>query len=316
MGFDFSLVDVFTDRPFGGNRLAVFPDATGIADATMQQLAGEFNFSETTFVLPPSDPSCTCRVRIFTPRQELPFAGHPTVGTAAVLASLSDDKQFVFEEGIGPVRVDVDGESMRLYLDSPRYESSSEAPPTAEIARALSLPDDAIADSWYGGIGLKFGFVRLASPELVDRAVLDKDAWASGVVGTWSAELYVFAGDFRDGARVHARSFAPALGVDEDPATGSACASLAASLAQRSPYAAAAFAGTPSGAPAWKTLPCWYLLGTQDKAIPSALQRFMAERVGATIVKVPASHVSFVSQPEAATQLILQAVEATAAAQP
>ena len=86
MGFDFSLVDVFTDRPFGGNRLAVFPYATGTADATMQQLAWEFNFSETTFVLPPSDPSCTCRVRIFTPRQELPFAGHATVGTAAVLA--------------------------------------------------------------------------------------------------------------------------------------------------------------------------------------------------------------------------------------
>ncbi len=88
MGFDFSLADVFT-------------------------------------VLPPGDPSCTCRVRIFTPRQELPFAGHPTAGAAAVLASLSDDKQFVFEEGIGPVRVDADGESMRLYLDSPRYESSS-----------------------------------------------------------------------------------------------------------------------------------------------------------------------------------------------
>src|SRR6266566_1206250 len=108
MGFDFSLVDVFTDRPFGGNRLAVFPYATG--------------------------------------------------GTAAVLASLSDDKQFVFEEGVGPVRVDVDGESMRLYLDSPRYENSSEAPPTAEIARALSLPDDAISDSWYGPEGV--------SPEL------------------------------------------------------------------------------------------------------------------------------------------------------
>jgi trans-2,3-dihydro-3-hydroxyanthranilate isomerase len=235
MGFDFSLVDVFTDRPFGGNRLAVFPDATGIAHATMQQLASEFNFPETTFVLPPDDPSCTCRVRIFTPRRELPFAGHPTVGTAAVLAGLGDDRQFVFEEGIGPVRVDVDGESVRLNLDSPRYEYSSEAPPTAEIARALSLPDHAISDSWYGGIGLKFCFVRLASPELVDRAVLDRDAWAAGVAGTWSAELYVFAGDFRDGARVHARFFAPALGVDEDPATGSACAALAASLARRSP---------------------------------------------------------------------------------
>jgi len=141
----------------------------------------------------------------------------------------------VFEEGIGPVRVDVDGESMRLYLDSPRYENSAEAPPTAEIARALSLPDDAISDSWYGGIGLKFCFVRLASPELVDRAVLDKDAWASGVVGTWSAELYVFAGDFRGHARVYARFFAPARGGDEDSATGSAGAALAASLAQRSP---------------------------------------------------------------------------------
>jgi len=84
MGFGFVLVDVFTDRPFGGNQLAVFPDAAGIADETMQQLAREFNFSETTFVLPPADPSRTCRVRIFTPRRELPFAGHPTVGTPAM----------------------------------------------------------------------------------------------------------------------------------------------------------------------------------------------------------------------------------------
>jgi pimeloyl-ACP methyl ester carboxylesterase len=84
--------------------------------------------------------------------------------------------------------------------------------------------------------------------------------------------------------------------------------------AQR-PYAAAAFAGTPSGPPAWKTLPCWYLLGTEDKAIPPALQHFMAERANATIVEVPASHVSFVSQPEAATQLILRAVEAVSHAE-
>jgi trans-2,3-dihydro-3-hydroxyanthranilate isomerase len=79
MGFGFSVVDVFTDRPFGGNRLAMFHYATGIADATMQQLAWEFNFSQTTFVPPPSHPSCTCRVRILTSRQELPFAGHATV---------------------------------------------------------------------------------------------------------------------------------------------------------------------------------------------------------------------------------------------
>lgn len=242
MGFDFVLVDVFTDRPFGGNQLAVFPDAAGIDDETMQQLAREFNFSETTFVLPPSDPSCTCRVRIFTPRQELPFAGHPTVGTAAVLASLSEGeaaaRQFVFEEGIGPVPVAVDGQMIRFHLRSPRYESSSEAPPAAAIARALALPEDAITESWYAGVGLRFCFVRLADRELVDRALLDKAAWAAGVAGCWSPDLYLFAltGHVHDGAQViHARFFAPAAGVDEDPATGSACASLAASIAERSP---------------------------------------------------------------------------------
>ena len=235
MGFDFVLVDVFSDRAFGGNQLAVFPDATGIADETMQQLAREFNFSENTFVLPPTDPSCTHRVRIFTPNQELPFAGHPTVGTGAVLADLRGEKEFVFEEGIGPVEVAVDGDTIRLRLYSPRYESSPEAPPAVAIARALSLPEDAIAYCWYGGIGLKFCFVRLASPELVDSAALDKAAWASGVAGGWGRELYVFAGDFADGARLHARMFGPGVGVDEDPATGSACASLIASLAARSP---------------------------------------------------------------------------------
>jgi trans-2,3-dihydro-3-hydroxyanthranilate isomerase len=235
MGYDFVLVDVFSDRAFGGNQLAVFPDATGIAGETMQQLAREFNFSETTFVLPPTDPSCTCRVRIFTPNQELPFAGHPTVGTAAVLASLRGEKEFVFEEGIGPVEIAVDGETIRFRLRSPRYESSPDAPPAAAVARALSLPQDAIADCWYGGVGLRFCFIQLASPELVDRAVLDKAAWASGVAGGWGREMYFFAGGFSDGARLHARMFGPGVGVDEDPATGSACASLIASLAARSP---------------------------------------------------------------------------------
>ena len=100
-------------------------------------------------------------------------------------------------------------------------------------------------------------------------------------------------------------AFREAFAADLDPDTAAVMAA-----AQR-PYAAAAFAATPWSPPAWKTLPCWYLLGTEDKAIPPALQRFMAERANATIVEVPASHVSFVSQPEAATQLILQAVEAT-----
>jgi pimeloyl-ACP methyl ester carboxylesterase len=112
--------------------------------------------------------------------------------------------------------------------------------------------------------------------------------------GSQGADLYLDRDAFRE-----------AFAADVDPETAAVMAA-----AQR-PYAAAAFAGVPSGPPAWKTLPCWYLLGTEDKAVPPALQRFMAERANATIVEVPASHVSFVSQPEAATQLILQAVEAT-----
>jgi trans-2,3-dihydro-3-hydroxyanthranilate isomerase len=239
MGFDFTLVDVFSDRPFGGNQLAVFPDAAGIADETMQRLAREFNFSETTFVLPPRDPSHTCQVRIFTPHQELPFAGHPTLGTAAVLARLGEgeaaERQFVFEEGIGPVTVAVDGQTIRFHLRSPDYETSDQAPPAAAIAKALALPEDAIAEGWYAGVGLRFCFVRLADRELVDRAVLDKAAWAAGIADGWSPHLYIFAGDDRDDAHLQARFFAPAVGVDEDPATGSACASLVASLAQRSP---------------------------------------------------------------------------------
>ncbi len=238
MSLDFTLADVFTEEPFGGNQLAVFPDAAGITDADMQRLAREFNFSETTFVLPPDDPACSHRVRIFTPREELPFAGHPTIGTAAVLASMDTaeptPRNYVFEEGIGPVAVTVQGAGIQFRLRPPSFETTDELPPAPAIARALGLAPDAIAESWYAGVGLRFCFVRLLSPELVDRIVLDRAAWAAGIAGGWSSQLYCFAGDWRDGARLHARFFAPAAGVDEDPATGSASAALAASVANRS----------------------------------------------------------------------------------
>jgi len=242
MSLDFTIVDVFSDRPFGGNQLAVFPGAEGISDATMQQLAREFNFAETTFVLPPLDPAHTCRVRIFTPRAELPFAGHPTVGTATVLASLDGgqagaERRFVLEEGIGPVTVVTDGRTARLHLWSPDRETAAESPPTPAVARALSLPEAAILRSWYAGLGIRFCFVQLADAGLVDRATLDKTAWTAGVADGWSPHLYLFAGECRDGARLYARMFAPALGVDEDPATGSAAAALVASLAADAPLA-------------------------------------------------------------------------------
>jgi len=236
VSLDFTIVDVFSDRPFGGNQLAVFPSAEGISDATMQELAREFNFAETTFVLPPLDPAHTCRVRIFTPRAELPFAGHPTVGTAAVLASLDGgragaERRFVLEEGIGPVTVVTDGHTARFHLGLPDLETAAEPPPTAVVARALSLPETAVRRSWYAGLGARFCFVHLADADLVDSATLDKIAWKDGVADGWSPHLYLFAGECHDGARLYARMFAPALGVDEDPATGSASAALVASLA-------------------------------------------------------------------------------------
>jgi trans-2,3-dihydro-3-hydroxyanthranilate isomerase len=242
MNADFTLVDVFSDKPFGGNQLAVFPHAEVLDSQTMQQLAREFNFAESTFVLPPDDPAHTCRVRIFSPRTEMPFAGHPTVGTAAALAGLPGEypsaERFVFEEGIGPVAVVFDGQDIRLELESPNLQTPPQtpppSPPAAELARALSLPPTAIIDSWYAGIGLKFCFVHLAGSALVDRAVLDKTAWAAGLADSWSPHLYVFAGDYHDGGSLYARFFAPAFGIDEDPATGSACTTLAACLAQRS----------------------------------------------------------------------------------
>jgi trans-2,3-dihydro-3-hydroxyanthranilate isomerase len=240
MDIDFVLVDVFSDRPFGGNQLAVIPRAEGLSDDLMQQLAREFNFSETAFVLPPTDPSHTCRVRIFTPGGEVPFAGHPTVGTGAVLASLEPDGgaafgRFVFEEGIGPVTVDISGESIHLRLSTPRCEVAAEPPPVDAVAAALSLTEADVAECWYGGIGLRFCFVRVRNAATVDRAALDKAAWASGVARGWAANLYLFSREPDEGAHLYARGFAPSVEVEEDAATGSACAGLVGGLAQRSP---------------------------------------------------------------------------------
>lgn len=232
----FTLVDVFSDRPFGGNQLAVLPDARGISDQVMQQVAREFNFPETTFVLPPRATGHTHRVRIFTPLVEVPFAGHPTIGTAAALTAADPTSdEFVFEEGIGPVAVTMDGPSIQMHVPTPTFDTSDATPPTAAIASALSLPVDAIVESWYGGVGLPFTFIRLTDSDTVDKAVLDRSAWEAGLNGTWSPHLYFFAGDIHNGGQIHARFFAPGYGIDEDPATGSACASLVTSLALRTP---------------------------------------------------------------------------------
>ncbi len=236
----FVIADVFTAQVFGGNQLAVFPDAQGLSDRALQALAREFNFAETTFVLPPRDARHACRVRIFTPRTELPFAGHPTVGTAAVLARLGlietpgGAATVVFEEGIGPVAVEVrlrGAATFTRFAIEKEIETGPSRPAPKAAAAALSLPEETVLEAWFASAGLPFCFIRLATKEAVDRAALDRTSWSANFSRAWSPNLFLFAGELAPGSRLYARMFAPAFGIEEDPATGSACAALAGRLA-------------------------------------------------------------------------------------
>ena len=240
----FVIVDVFTEQPFGGNQLAVFPDARGISDRAMQALAREFNFAETTFVLPPRDPRHARQVRIFTPKAELPFAGHPTVGTAAVLARLglvqhaAGAATIVLEEGVGPITVEIQLHGDRTFArlaTERKVESPAFLPERGAAAAALSLGTNEILETWFASVGVPFCFVRLASKAAVDRAVLDRAAWSANFACAWAPNLYFFAGDLSAGASLHVRMFAPAYGIEEDPGTGSGAAALAGCLAGRLP---------------------------------------------------------------------------------
>lgn len=230
----FFIADVFTDRPFAGNPLAVFPDGRGLSDRAMQAIAREFNFAETTFVLPPQSASHACRVRIFTPKAEIPFAGHPTVGTAAVLTRLGIVKPpfAVLGEGVGDIPVEIERRGDTVYghlIVEREVELAAERPRAQHAAAALSLPEPAVVDAWYASGGLRFCFMRLADRASVDRAVLDRAAWSRHFASAWSSNLYFFTGE----TDIYARMFAPGLGVDEDPATGSAAVALAGVLAAR-----------------------------------------------------------------------------------
>ena len=242
MRYRFLTADVFTTEPFGGNPLGVLPDARGLDDARMQAIAREFNLSETVFVLPPDDPAHTRRLRIFTPAAELPFAGHPTVGTAIVLATegeialAGERTRIVFEEGVGPVPVAIDareGRPVFAQLTTARAPEFGPAPEVEAIAAALSLPPDDLDRQ--GGLpqaasaGVPFLLVRLRRGETLARARLDHAAWQRGVAGSWSEHLYVFAdGGVVLGASVdfQARAFVPGAGIEEDPATGAAAAAF------------------------------------------------------------------------------------------
>lgn len=242
--------DVFTDEPFGGNQLAVFPDARGIPEHRLQDVAREFNLSETTFVYPPSDQAHTRRVRIFTPGTELPFAGHPTVGTAHVLASIGDlplatDKtRIVFEELVGPVPVTIHAEGGQptfcQLAVAKLPEEGPPAPPRGALAEALGLvPDDLLDGDWAPrgySCGVPYLFVAVRDRAAVARSRVKIDAWERTLEGTWAPEVFIFSRDGeRHGSDLHARMYAPAFGIGEDPATGSAAAAMAGYLVRREP---------------------------------------------------------------------------------
>ena len=242
--YHFFTLDVFTGRPFGGNPLAVVLDAERLGSEQMQAIAAEFNLSETVFVLPPAKPSGAKKLRIFTPRTELPFAGHPTVGTAFLLAKLGlvqlddADPVMVLEEAVGNVAVTVqlgpDG-PIATQMSVPKMpEPGPDPPPAQALAAMLSLSaEDLLPDRLPRAYscGVPFLFVPLRDREAVARARIRSDLWEKTVSQWWASSVFVFTFDTETPqAQVHARMFAPAFGIVEDPATGGAAAALAGYL--------------------------------------------------------------------------------------
>ena len=238
-------VDVFTDRPFGGNPLAVVLDAQGLSTEEMQAIAREFNYSETTFVLPPRDGAHDAEVRIFTVNSEIPFAGHPNVGTAFVLATRAKTPptRLLFEEKAGLVPVEIVSEAGKVVsaeLTVPQPLKRMTEVPVEEAAACLSLSVSDIRTDRHPphiiSVGLPFLAVELASREALRRAKPDADAFGRIFPLDGSDAVYFYARDVPPGERpidVQARMFHPgASGLSEDPATGSATAAAAALFAE------------------------------------------------------------------------------------
>lgn len=240
------LVDVFTDSIFGGNQLAVVPHATDLSSETMQNIAREFNFSETTFVLPPTRPENTRRVRIFTPRAELPFAGHPNIGTAFVLVDRGlvrapeegESTVLRFEEDAGVVPVAVarnDDDTLHVQLTAPQPTTLGETVGAAELCQALGLEAGAILETHHppriASSGLGFLCVEIADLESLERARLRSDL--SSGVAEQTPGILIYTRDSEDPeVDLRVRMFAPLMGVPEDPATGSAACALAGLMAE------------------------------------------------------------------------------------
>ena len=232
--------DVFTDHLFGGNQLAVVLDGRGLSTATMQAIAKEMNFSETTFVLPPERQDTDVRMRIFTPGDELPMAGHPTIGSTFALARTgvidASRERIVFGLGVGPVPVALTWKGDDLTFAWMTQKNPTFGEPMADrgaAAAALSLPISALADASLPvqvvSCGVPFLFVPIATRGAVDQAATNRGALDALLRSTASEArgVFLFSPESgADGATAYSRMFAPALGVDEDPATGVASGPL------------------------------------------------------------------------------------------
>jgi trans-2,3-dihydro-3-hydroxyanthranilate isomerase len=243
------VADVFTQHPFGGNQLAVVLDSEGLTTAQMLAITREFNFSESTFVLPPDDPAHTARVRIFTTACEMPFAGHPNIGTAFVLASMGEvfgrpiGDAVLFEELAGIVPVSIQREQSVVIgatLTAPESLWLGETFDVAAIAASLRLdPVDVLLDRHApreASVGLPFVMVELKDVEALARIRLDVEASCSLLEKHPARGMHVYARvASATNARLRARNFCPLLGAPEDAATGSANAALAGVLASLGP---------------------------------------------------------------------------------
>jgi len=240
--YQFVQVDVFTDRVFGGNPLAVFLDGQGLSDAEMAAIAKEMNLSETVFLLPPTRPDCAAKLRIFTPGRELAFAGHPTIGTAWVLATRgmlsSGAREATLEEGIGPVPVRLEGDPRSPNFIWMTHGAAIFGEPQADragFAAALGLTEEDLlpgAPIVTGSTGSAFLYIPLRDRATVDRAALDVSRILALFTDRSAVGVFVFAPDPDPAAgRVYSRMFAPhTSGIPEDPATGSASGPLGAYL--------------------------------------------------------------------------------------
>jgi len=249
MTLRFCTLDVFTDHRFGGNPLAVFTDVPELPNEFMQNIAREFNLSETVFIVKPRNPRAQRRLRIFTPSRELPFAGHPTIGAALVLveeglAGVSGASgEFLLEEEVGlvpiKVRQQANGAWFVQLTTATLPTEGPAAPPIAEVARMLNVAEtDILKDAdfpQYYSCGVPYLFVPMRDRNAVARVSIDPVLNRKLQETTGISQVFVFSYDpERESSDIRARMFAPEFGIIEDPATGSAVAAFAGYLARRS----------------------------------------------------------------------------------